>query len=105
MNGRTTIRMIHPALAHPDKSSRRRTSAKSEMNIQITVNQKKKMSVDQRKVPNVQSTAGLPLTFVVGSQSSVVDQSGASSGSGEIPGGSGILGRRSLGPHRDRRGM
>src|SRR2546421_495668 len=58
MNGKITIRMIHPALAQPDMS-RRSTSAKTDMNIQMTANQKKKMSVDHRNVPNVQCTAYL----------------------------------------------
>src|SRR6059058_1921013 len=60
MNGRITIRMIQPALAQPDML-RRNMSANSAMNIQMTVNQKKKTTIDHRNVPNVHCMGHLRL--------------------------------------------
>src|SRR2546423_15704804 len=53
MNGRMKIRMIHPAFASPDRSFRRKTSEKIMMKIQMTMNQKKKINIDQRISPKV----------------------------------------------------
>src|SRR6476660_8958308 len=53
MNGRMKIRMIHPAFAAPDRSLRRKMSAKIMMKIQMAMNQKKKINIDQRISPKV----------------------------------------------------
>src|SRR4051812_8942937 len=58
-NGRITIRKIQPALPQPDRSSRRKMSAKTPMNIQMNRNQKKKTSIAQSTSPKDQSTAYL----------------------------------------------
>src|SRR2546430_17515217 len=51
-NGSSTNSTIQPAFAHPDMSERR-TSANSAMNIHMTANQKKNVSIAHRKYPNV----------------------------------------------------
>ncbi len=49
--------MIHPALAPPPMSSRRKMSAKIAMNIQMNMNQKKKTTIAQMTLPNDHSVA------------------------------------------------
>ena len=51
------IRKIHPAFAHPDRSLRRKMSAKIEMKIQIAMNQKKKTSIAHRASPRFHSAS------------------------------------------------
>ena len=47
------ITMIQIAFQPPDRSLRRKMSAKIEMKIQISMNQKKKMTIDQTTSQNV----------------------------------------------------
>ena len=49
--------MIHPALAPPPMSSRRKMSEKIAMNIQMNMNQKKKTTIAQMTLPNDHSVA------------------------------------------------
>ena len=44
--------MIQPAFAAPDRSRRRKISAKTVMKIQIAMNQKKKTIMAQMTLPN-----------------------------------------------------
>ena len=52
-NGTMKIAMIQIAFQPPDMSLRRKMSAKIEMKIQISMNQKKKMTIDQTTSQNV----------------------------------------------------
>src|SRR6266550_5686789 len=49
--GTMKIRMIQPAFAPPDRSRRRKISAKTVMKIQIAMNQKKKTIMAQMTLP------------------------------------------------------
>ena len=49
----------HPAFAHPDRSLRRKRSAKTPMKIQINMNQKKKTTIAHSTLPNVHSYASI----------------------------------------------
>src|SRR3712207_1512470 len=80
-NGTTTMRAIQPAFAHPDMS-RRKMSAKTAMNAQMTVNQKKKTSMPHRNVPNDQSTMNL-LSSTTADHPRPVVHTAASSSPGE----------------------
>src|SRR5919197_1411021 len=51
------ISRIQPALPHPERSLRRKMSAKTPMNIQMSMNQKKKTIIAHSTLPNVQSYA------------------------------------------------
>ncbi len=66
MNGRITIRMIHPAFTPPEMSSRRKMSAKIAMNIQMNMNQKKKTIMVQSTLPKLHSVASMALPSRVG---------------------------------------
>src|SRR5262245_41365819 len=57
ISGMMKISRIHPALPHPDRSLRRKMSAKTAMNIQINMNQKKKTINAHSTLPNVHSYA------------------------------------------------
>jgi hypothetical protein len=50
-SGRMKIRTTHPAFAPPERSLRRKMSAKTMMNIQINMNQKKNANIVHRKSP------------------------------------------------------
>ena len=53
------IKKIHPALAHPLMSLRRKISAKTMMKIQISMNQKKNTIMAHKTDPNVHSYASI----------------------------------------------
>src|SRR3954447_14953446 len=56
------IRKIHPALAQPDRSLRRKMSEKMAMKIQIAITQKNNTSIVHRTLPTFHSVASTVAT-------------------------------------------
>ena len=57
MNGITIRNTIHAALAHPDRSERRKTSLRMTIIIQIQITHEKKRIIDPRMFRNGYSAA------------------------------------------------
>ena len=57
MNGTMKISRIQPAFAPPDRSLRRKMSAKIAMKIQIAMNQKKNTSIAHKASPRFHSAS------------------------------------------------
>ena len=51
------IKKIHPALAQPERSLRRKMSAKMAMKIQIAITQKNSTSIVHKTLPKLHSVA------------------------------------------------